>query len=240
MLYHNSKSIIISNELAQYGEFDFTLNEWFLFLYAIKQNKERTVPKKRIIEISEFKRIFGLSSYSAIRNAALSLANKKIVFKDTYIKLFSECTVSKKEISFTIDDELLPYLFFGNGNKTIIYVGFLKELRSKHSIRLYLFVSSFRHFNIYRMRIKDTMHVFGFKDKFKSDFIRTVLQPGKLDINNKTDLMCTFSEKEELFSFYCRLKNDEELSLISEDWKTYTLEKEMELYEATLSEEFFI
>ena len=90
------------------------------------------------------------------------------------------------------------------------------------------------------MRIKDVMRVFGFKDKFKSDFIRTVLQPGKLDINGKTDLMCNFTEIEELFSFYCRLKNDKELSAISEDWKQYTLEKEMELFEASLGDEFFV
>lgn len=240
MLYHNSKSIILSNELTQYGEFDFSLNEWFLFLYAIKQNKERTVPKERIIPLKEFKNLFKLSSYSAIREATLSLREKCITLKGQKIKIFSDCIITKKKIIFTVADELIPYIVFGDGNKTIIYVGFLKELRSKHSIRLYLFVSSFRFFHLFRIRTTDLMRIFGFSDKYLCDFTRTVLKCGTKDINDKTDLKCSFAPLSELFSFYCRLKNDDELSEISEDWKYYTLEKEIELMEANLGEEFFV
>lgn len=224
MLTDNAQSIAISNHLAQKGIFNFTLNQWYLFLYCISKRKNS---KKFSIEISKFKELFNLSSYKAIREAASSLLNTPIIYNDEKIKVFNSCVIAKQYIIVEFSDEILPYLSFAGGNMTIIYIGYLKALRSKHLIRMYLFASSFRNQHMYRMEEQAFKITVCNKNLYNSDFSRNILSPAKNEINEKTDLMFNYTLKESFYIFYCRIKHKEEIEGKVPDWKNITRKDEI-------------
>lgn len=213
-------SVVISNEFTRYGIFDFTVTEWRIFLYAVsKIRPDHFILPQQEIRLRDFCTMFKISSYADVRNACRNLETKTITVKDKKYQIFNYCVCNDNVISFQIHDDISEFLLEQYENMTIFDLGYISTLASKYSLRMYLYVCSFKKLNRYNMSVKTLIKIMN-SYRTASEVTRRILAPALKEINEKTNLKFCVKRNMDRFHFYCRERYASEIAKMNiDDWR---------------------
>ena len=213
-------SVVISNELARYGEINLSSTEWKLLLYIISRIKKHELRFVReTFTIRDFCEIMGVSTRSIVIKAIESLKEKSIRIKENDYMIFERLNVDKNLIIYKLDDEMKEHLLNLRNNMTIFRLGCIYNMKSKYTIRLYIFGASFI-FSTYYNHTKKTLNQMVGVDLPKSELERRILTPSLREINNTTNIFLYFRFLDGVYHFAVKEKNEKQkVKYCVDEWK---------------------
>lgn len=212
--------VAVSNEFARYAEINLSLIEWKLLLYMISRIKKHEILfLYEKVKLIYFTKIMGVSTTSVVKKAAESLVNTTVCIKDKTYSIFDSLTVDNKTITYKFNEEMRPHLLGLSDNMTIFDLGSIYSMKSKYTIRMFIFGMSFRHMTYYNCAQDDFKKIVGF-DKSKSELERRILFPALDEINENTNIFLHARFKDDRYYFAATEKTDKQKQKYRVDeWK---------------------
>ena len=224
--------VVVSNAFARKSKLNLSCIEYKVLLYMIsKITFKQSKFLEECIDLKRCAKAFDVSSYNLINDACLSLENLKIGDD----KVFEYIEVYDGEIFFRFHDSLADKLLKQKSNMTIFDLGYIYNLKSKYSIRLYLFAMSFRNLHYYNLEETELKRVFQ-ASLPKSEFERRVINRAVQEVNQNTNIYVCCKYYDGRYFFFCREKTKDEKTLFCiDDWRN---SREAKSY-AVLGKEMF-
>ena len=184
--------------------------EWKLLLYMISRIKRYEILfLYEKIPLKEFAGIMGVSTTAVVKRTADTLANKEVVIKEKIYKLFEELTIKDRTIVYMFNAEMRKHLLGLNDNMTIFELGRIYEMKSKYTIRMYLFGMSFRFMTYYNCEDNDFKKLIGFALP-KSELERRMLFPALEELNKNTNIFLHARHKDGRYYFAAAEKTEKQ------------------------------
>ncbi len=190
------KDIQPKNE--EYGTILTVMEYKILFALISKIKKKNTKLNKYDIPIIDFCKFWNISyggnQRKIIEESIKSLSEKTYIINDKSVKyLTSESYVSNGIMHLQLDDSIHDYLINLDGNFTILNLEIIANLKSKFSIRLYMYLKMFENQQFYNIELPDAFRVFGDSNyKTKSQFNNNILKKSINEINLKSDVTASY------------------------------------------------
>lgn len=215
--YKKKEVLSTDEEIKEICESDFTLKtKEILEIFGTSASCN---PKKYKDKIEE--------SFTKLKNSKIILINNQMDTFNVFYK-FSSPDV-RKSINFQIDKMFLPYYREFMKRVTIFDLKEETKITSTPAIKLYELLRSFCNVKEYKCKYEWLMDFLlptisnedsestkkekGKKQYLKrhSKFISRVIEPSIKEINKKTNLSVKYEENEEMFIFYIKRDDEEEL-----------------------------
>lgn len=213
--------VVVSNDFARYAEINLSVSEWKLLLYMISRIKkhERMFLSEKF-SVCEFKKIMGVSATSIVRKAVENLNVKTCFIKEKEYRLLEHLCIDGKFIKYKFDEQMKPHLLGLHDNMTIFELGWIYNMNSKYTIRMYIFGTSFKFMTYYNCSEDDFKRVIGFAIP-RSELERRALMPALKEINNTTDIFLHVKFKGGRYYFAAAEKSKNQKRKYGvEHWKT--------------------
>ncbi len=168
----------------------------FALISKIKNNDVKLI--KYDIPVTDFCKFWNISyggnQSKIIAESVKNLSEKKYNTNDKSVKyLTSESYVSNGIMHLQLDDSIHDYLINLDGNFTILNLDIIANLKSKFSIRLYMFLKMFENQQFYNVELPDAFMAFGDNIyKTKSQFNNNILKKSINEINLKSDITVSY------------------------------------------------
>ena len=190
------KNIHSMNE--EYGTILNVMEYKIIFALFSKIKKTDTELNKYNIPIVDFCKFWNISyggkQSEIISESVKSLSEKYYIVSDKHVKyLSSESYVSEGIMHLQLDDSIYDYVIALNGNFTIFNLDIIAKLKSKFTLRLYMFLKMFENQQFYNIELPDAFAVLG--DNIyttKSQFNNNILKKAVNEINAKSDINISY------------------------------------------------
>lgn len=169
-----------------------------IFALFSKIKKTDTELNKYNIPIVDFCKFWGISyggnQSKIIEKSVKLLSEKTYVINNKSVKyLSSESYVSNGLMHLKLDDSICEYLINLSGNLTIFNLDVIAKMKSKFSIRLYMYSKTFESQQFYNIELPEAFEVFG--DNIyttKSQFCNNILKKSVNEIDIKGDITVSY------------------------------------------------
>ena len=169
-----------------------------IFALVSKIKKNDTKLHKYDIPVVDFCKFWNIS-YGGNQNKIIAesvklLSDKIYYINDKPIKyLSSESYISDGKMHLKLDDSIYDYVINLDGNFTIFNLDIIAKLKSKFTIRLYMYLKTFENQQFYNIELPDAFAVLG--DNIyttKSRFNNNILKKAVNEINAKSDINISY------------------------------------------------
>lgn len=169
-----------------------------IFALFSKIKKTDTELNKYNIPIVDFCKFWNISyggkQSEIISESVKSLSEKYYIVSDKHVKyLSSESYISDGTMHLKLDDSIYDYVINLDGNFTIFNLDIIAKLKSKFTIRLYMYLKMFENQQFYNIELPDAFAVLG--DNIyttKSQFNNNILKKAVNEINAKSDINISY------------------------------------------------
>ena len=194
------------------AHYDMSASEQNIFSLVLAQLKKEDLPDQRYCVSVKEMEAFTQSevNYQQVRQAAQKLLLRVCTIAKENGNLLDVTMISDSEyikddgyFKIGISPQLRPYLFDLKNNFTRYQLRIFGALRSKYSKRIYKMLSQFKSTGVMRISVeelKKRLKLLDLKtgqEKFKTwtTFVKKVLEVAQREINELSDLRCTYEAK---------------------------------------------
>lgn len=194
-----------SNALIE-ANYRLTLTEQKIILYLVSRiRKEDNDFETYVLPIREFCELMGLKGspkYTEIRKTTKDLMSKVLEIKEgkKLIQIgwlsYVEYNEQEGQVSLSFDPRLKPYLLQLKREFTSYRLKNILELNSTYAIRMYEILKKWQTIKEIVIPLNDLKKMVGADEKYSEyhNFKKRVLKPAEQEIQEKTDIMFTYSE----------------------------------------------
>ncbi|MEE1011808.1 MAG: replication initiation protein [Acutalibacteraceae bacterium] len=181
---------------ADDGKMIFSVTEYRIIFMLISLIKKIDVQFRTfnisIAEFCEYWEIsYGGNQAKNISDTVKSLCEKEYIVNNKTVRFLDDNSyITDGIMHLKLDDSLLGFLFNLNADFTIIDVEYLVKLKSRYSVRIYLYLKSLESQKYYNIGLENAFTAFSDnKYKTKSQLKKLVVDKAIKDINISTDII---------------------------------------------------